>query len=398
LYFAGNKRAGEGAIYAASFEQPTSRVRVMTAERSALYARGANGNDYLLWRTGQTLMAQQFDARSATLLGEPQTVANAIQSSGPGLSASVSMTGLLVYRGHTGVSDVIWLDRTGKSAGAVVTASATDVRPSPDGRRLAVSRYDGLSGYDLWLADTERGTLSRFTADLFARFPVWSPNGRTIVFGGGAALFRKETAGGGEAERLGGVSNLLPSDWSPNGQFLMCRRTAADTREDLWLLPVTPDGRLAAGQQPVPYIKTPFNESQGRFSPEAGGPRWVAYQSDETGRSEVYIASFPEPLRRIQITNSGGAYPEWSADGRELFYESGDNKLMAVTLTQGGSRWHPLQPRELFPLPPSSLDSSPYASVPDGRRFAVRRLPRVPEALDLIVNWPRLLRDGGHSR
>jgi Tol biopolymer transport system component len=219
---------------------------------------------------------------------------------------------------------------------------------------------------------------------------LWSPNGETVLFGGGAALFRKDTAGGGDPERIGQVDNLLPTDWSPDGKFVLCRRRNPETGEDLWVLPVTPEGRLAQGQRPFAYLTTPFNESQGRFSREAGGPHWVAYESNETGRSEIYIATFPHPTRRLQITTKGGTYPEWGLQGRELFYVSSDNKLMAVPIKQASNTWQPLQPRELLPLSPS-VESSPYANVSDGRRFAVRTSTR-EQAFELILNWPRLHR------
>ena len=118
----------------------------------------------------------------------------------------------------------------------------------------------------------------------------------------------------------------------------------------MWVLAVTPEGKPGAGPTPRPYLRTPVNEAGGRFSPETP-PRWVVYQSDETGRPEVYIQAFPEPRGATRISTGGGQYAQWGAGGRELFYVSPDNKLMGVSLKMGADTVEPSAPRELFPLP-----------------------------------------------
>ena len=158
---------------------------------------------------------------------------------------------------------------------------------------------------------------------------------------------------------------------------------------------MTPEGRLAPGGAPKLYLRTKDSEWRGRFSPESP-PRWVAYQSDETGQNEIYVQSFPEPRGRVRISSGGGQYPEWGADSRELFYVSPENKLMAVTLKLGANSLEPSVPRELFAMPAMEIGFSPFEVAPDGQRFLVRATARQAGApLTVIVNWPTLLRKEG---
>jgi hypothetical protein len=150
---------------------------------------------------------------------------------------------------------------------------------------------------------------------------------------------------------------------------------------------------MREGAQPKPYLRTPFNEVNGRFSPEPS-PRYVAYESDESGRFEVYIDAFPEPRGKRRISTGGGRFPQWGAGGRELFYTSPELKLIAVNLKVGRDSVEPSAPHELFQLPVFNGSAvSPYEATPDGQRFLLLTSPE-PEsrALTLIVNWPALLR------
>jgi eukaryotic-like serine/threonine-protein kinase len=155
---------------------------------------------------------------------------------------------------------------------------------------------------------------------------------------------------------------------------------------------------MQEGVAPTPYLHTRFNELQARSSPQPS-PRWVAYVSDESGRGEVYIDAFPEPHGKKRISTSGGQYPKWGADGRELFYISPENKLMAVSLKPGSDTLEPSAPRELFPLPlRSTAAGATYEPSRDGQRFLVLTSPEAAkQSLNVIVNWPALLRKGAAS-
>lgn len=133
------------------------------------------------------------------------------------------------------------------------------------------------------------------------------------------SLFRKATSGVGGEERLTESKSLqLATDWSRDGRLLYFE-VGPNTQEDIWTVPVTSDGRRISGVDPKVYMQTPFRELDGRFSPEAS-PRWIAYMSNKSGQSEVYIDSFPEAGHEIRISSGGGLYPEWSDTGKELFY------------------------------------------------------------------------------
>src|SRR5215471_7535883 len=155
----------------------------------------------------------------------------------------------------------------------------------------------------------------------------------------------------------------FPTDWSRDGRLLLYTEVAAETGYDLWILPVTPDGKVAPDARPIPYLRTQFNERWGRFSPEPE-PRWVAYMSDESGRQEVYLDSFREPGNKVPISTGGGDFVEWGPDGRELFYVSPGLKLMQVTLKRGSNSIEPSRPRELFTLPIPNDGYTPYQLTP----------------------------------
>jgi Tol biopolymer transport system component len=315
------------------------------------------------------------------------------------MSVAVSDGGMLLYSATNVLSRFTWIDRTGKPLRIVgEPGEYTSIfRLSPDGRRVVVSR-DGPGGSDLWVTEVERGVSLRLTTSSINYYPLWSPDGRTIVFSSGSPrnLFREESSGAGKEERLSqSAASQFPSDWSGDGGLILYAEIAPHTGRDLWVLPVTPEGKLVPDAKARPYLLTTFNEWGGRFSPEAH-PRWVAYQSDETGKYEIYIRAFPEPRAKFQISTGGGEYPQWGAGGRELYYLSRDNKLMVVSLKFGSDSVEPSAPRELLRMPAYETGWSPYDTAADGQRFLVRATTgQAAQALTLIVNWPALLKKGG---
>jgi len=396
LIWVQNPKSDSGAIYALSLSHSAQPVRLMTSDSEVQVAPTPDGRNYLLMRAGQKLVAQELDIDTPRLIGAPHTIAEQVGSpGGPLISLGVSTGGILAYSKDTpNWSRLIWLDRAGKPLETLTEPGPyIDLRLSPDGHRIALALREG-SNDKIWLLDAGRRMLSRFTSSSgFARYPIWSPDGRTVVFHKTGDLFRKGTMGSGDEQLIAKLDRSLqlnPSDWTRDGRFILYSRGSTETKLDLWILPVTPEGNLAKGSQPKPYLSTPFNESNGRFSPEAN-PLWVAYQSDETGRYEIYIASFPEPRRRLQITSTGGTFPQWGPDGRELFYISPDDKLMTVGLRMGPEGIEPSTPQELFALA-STLYTSVYEVAPDGKRILVNQREQNSEPLEVIVNWPALLK------
>jgi Tol biopolymer transport system component len=200
---------------------------------------------------------------------------------------------------------------------------------------------------------------------------------------------------GGEERVLESENRQQPSDWSKNGSLILFAETSPDTGVDLWTLEVTPDGKPKPGAKPQPYIRKPYNQTLGRFSPDM---RWVAYQSDESGRSEIYIDSFPEPQKKVPISTAGGRNPEWRKDGQELFYLSPDDKLMAVAIKPGPDSTEPSLPHELFALPSDTVGLGPFDVAADGQRFLIPVTTDKVEPLTVIVNWPILVKKGAGPR
>ena len=378
--------------YATSFANPAERIKVLD-DPGALYAPANDGTDYLIWQRGETLMAQRFDPVALKTEGETHVLAT--EPDGARLLLSVSGD-LLVYGLARSLSQLNWVDRAGKLLSAVGEPGHNFMfRISPDDRNVLIQ--DSRSR-DLWLLDTTRGLRSRFTARTRSvdSHPLWSPNGSVILFANlGGDLFRKPANGAsGEELVTQRRRTAFPTDWSGDGRWVIVYEVDPETKLDLWILPVTPDGKLREDVKPRPYARTPFNERFGRFSP-GPTPRWVAYQSDESGRYEVYIDAFPEPRGKIRLSTAGGTFPQWRADGRELFYISPDYKLMAVSLKEAGNSIEPAAPHELFAISAPGTYMSPYEVTRDGQRFLVLSAQEeVSQSLTMIVNWPKLLKKG----
>jgi hypothetical protein len=398
LYMAVGKPE-DNAVYAASLTNPAEHVKLLSEQSKAVYAPAGEGKGFLLWKRGGTLVARELNLQTLRFAGEPQPIADGFPLPPfRQMHVSASANGLLLYGGTFALTQFGWFDRTGKllrDVGEPVDGPVI-FRLSPDERQIALAR-NTAGHFDLWLLDTERGLPSRLTTGtVFASYPIWSPDGRTILYShiGETSLFRKAANGTGEEEVVTRRPNdIYPNDWSGDGRWVLAREIEPDT-QDLWMLPVTPDGKMPESAAPKPYLRTRFNQTYARFSSEPS-PRWVAYQSDESGQSEIYIDSFPEPRSKKRISTAGGRFPVWGSSGRELFYMSPDYNLMAVAMKLGADEIEASAPRELFRLPVSYIFATPYEASRDGQRFLVLTNPEgASESMTLIVNWPALLKKG----
>ena len=403
LYFVrSNKRENTG-VYAASLAKPREAVQLLATDTNALYApagdaAGKTGKGYLVWLRGGTLVAQDFDTATLKLSGVPHPVADPVArvSAHGQMQAAVSATGIVLYNSSSPSRQFKWVDRGGRPQGTVgEPAFNAFFHLSPDGRWIAVAR-GGSVGSDLWIVDADRGVASRFTTRPALNVsPVWAPDSRTILFASDVPpnLFRKDASGAGEEQRLTQSPNpQFPMDWSRDGRFILYEEESAPgSQRSLWILPMAPgDGK------PGPYERKPFNESMGRFSPDT---RWVAFQSDETGRYEIYIDTFPEPHEKVRISVDGGVLPQWGGDGHELFYISPDSLLMSVSLKPRAGSLVPSVPHALFPLLVMDTDVSPYEVARDGQRFLLLdTAEQVTQPLTVIVNWPALLNKAANSQ
>jgi Tol biopolymer transport system component/tRNA A-37 threonylcarbamoyl transferase component Bud32 len=387
LYLAQSAKPDGSGIYAASLANPNQRVALETTDTNAIYASG-----YLLWMRGTTLMAQPFDSRKLKLKGEAAPLADPVGKSAitGRMNVAASSNGLLLYSA-SGSNQLTWLDPTGKPSGTLGEPNDYVIfRISLDGRRVAAA-IGNPTRADLWLMDVERNVASRFTFTGAGHSdPVWSPDGRTILFRWRNAIFRKDASGAGEEQRVAQSAALQsPTDWSRDGRLILFSQFSPGTETDLWVLPVTSDGN--ANGTPQAYLRTQFSEQEGQFSPETN-PRWVAYASNESGQREVYVQAFPQARGKFQISSGGGRFPKWGPGARELFYVSPNDKLMAVDLKPGKDSPDPSAPRELFPLPTPTINFIPYDVTADGERFLVQAPPQQASPLSVIVDWPALLR------
>jgi len=291
LYLALSRKQEDCGIYAASFAKPHERKRLLSTTTNALYVRGGDGKTYLLWRQGHALVAQEFDAGSLRLLGSAHPLIDDLPlENGPRLSVQASATGRLLYNPWKRSAQFMWFDRSGRRLGTVgEPGEYSDFRLSPDERQVAAARFE-YDRSDIWILEPAREAVRRFTLSGFNRFPVWSPDGRVLMHSSsGRGWVSQETSGSGEEQPV--VSPGQPRDWSRDGHWILYSVIDPETKADVWVLPVMPEGRSAPGAKGTPYLRSPFNESAPRFSPEPN-PHWVAYNSDESGRSEVYVASF----------------------------------------------------------------------------------------------------------
>jgi Tol biopolymer transport system component len=389
LYTVPSITTNDTTTWVGSLDSPETRI-VVRANSTAIYASG-----YLLFLRDHTLMAQPFDAKRLVTRGEAVPVAGQITDDPARTRGffTVSGTGTLVFQSGVQAGQTLaWLDRTGKRLGTMGEPGQLldGAFLSPDGKRAAVTVLDSGTGIgNLWIYDLARNLRSRFAFDPTPEKPgVWSPDGAQIVFScllkGHFDLYRKLASGAGAEELLYADGlDKFPTSWSPDGKYLMYYSIDAPktgkTRNALWVLP------LEGERKPLPFLKTDSNEENGQFSPDG---RWVAYQSNEAGRSEIYLAPFSGSGGKRQVSVSGGQLPRWRADGKEIFYIAPNSRMMAVEVSIKGAEVEVGAVRSLFgPLPASPV--YPYDVSADGQRF-LAVLPNeqtAPEPLTLAQNW-----------
>jgi eukaryotic-like serine/threonine-protein kinase len=378
------------AVYVRSIDADNPLL-LMHAESRVTFAPPG----YLLFAQQGTLLAQAFDVDDRTVMGDPVKVADnlAYYSTTGNSGFTVSESGVLAYYGGTSASDLVWLDRSGRKTetGWVQQPFSNSFRISPDGQRVVADLTDPRVGTsDIWSFDLARRVASRFTTEVTDESsPIWSPDGRRLVFssdrGGANDLYVKTTDGRQEAELVFSRSGpQAATDSSSDGEWLVVEDNSRDTGRDLWVV------SLDRKTQARPIARTRFQEWGGRLSPDT---RWMAFVTDESGASEVYVMPFSGVGDKKRISTAGGISPRWRRDGRELFYVSPDSgSVMAVAVAPTATFTASL-PVRLFDLKPAGTARRPreagYEVSPDGRAFLLTTPAEqpLPGGITVVLNW-----------
>ena len=399
LFYAASSSPGfSGATYLGSLDGRKPRL-LLRGGSNAVYAPPG----YLLFAQDGALMAQRFDASRFGLSGDPIPIANPVRVLPTAwlVMASASQNGVLAYSAEKAANgwQLEWFDRHGKAMGSIGgTQFFHEPQLSPDGKKLAVVvGANPVMAGNIWVFDLMKEAAARVTFAQEQTFgPIWSPDEMRIAFSSNRAgayqLYEKAANGAGTTQPLTEDHALseAPDSWSSDGRYIAYERVGLQgkTGSEIWILPLFGD------KKPFPFLSSASNESMASFSPDG---KWLAYVSDESGRAEVYIVPFPKRSGKWQVSTEGGTRPRWRRDGKELFFVSLGNKLMAVPVREENNTLDIGSPEPLFQInpPDSQYAGWIYDVTPDGKRFIVAtRLPEPPSAepITLVVNWPGLLK------
>ncbi len=360
------------------------RKTVLKGGHSPHYAATSERAGYLLFLRNNTLFSAPFNSASLSVTGSSIPVLEEVSSNTTaGGNFALSASGTLIFK--SGKDDrtagrISLFDSAGniKPLLAVPGSYATP-RLSPDGKRLAFSMGDTSGGNsDIWVKDLDRDTPSRLTfLPGGNNYPVWTPDGKSIVFRNGDGLYWIRADGAGEAQRLTSSQNAEYSySISPDGKRLAFFNSGANGSMDIFTAQIGGDPAQPKLGKPELFIGTTFVEIYPAFSPDG---RWLAYGSDESGTYEIYVRPFPGPGGRWQISSGGGRVPQWSKDGRELFYEGDDRRVMAVSYRASGDTFTAAKPRVWSEVRLSAtLGIREFDITPDGKHI-VAILPETEE-------------------
>jgi len=364
--------------------------------RSHYQAMYASGN--LLFLRQSSLMAQSFDETRLELIGEAAPIAEQVREDTSIAHAwfAPSANGQLLYAEGTGKErQLVWFDRSGNRVGAVPGGDAYGgVALSPDGKKVAY--YLDGTGFDIWIFDIARGVKTPLTFGTSTGqgnlYPVWSPNGKYVAFTsfreGKYGIYQKSADGSGsEVQLLEGSDHFrVATAWSSDGKFLVYHQgvsggtyaNGAPGGWSTWVLPLFGDRKA------FPFLQSSFSAREATFSPDG---KWLAYCSNESGEYRVYVVPFPGPGGKWQISRGDGRGPLWRRDGKELFYLSADNKLLAVKVDASGGSFSAGEARVLFDSQSYGVFAR-YSNSADGQRFVVVYEGSQPSStLTFISNW-----------
>jgi len=374
----------------------TSKATTLIGETDskAVYANGR-----LLYLRGNTLVARPFDLKTLRTSGEPTPVAEhvarflALIQDG---AFSASATGLLAYQNgaDADLRQLTWFDRAGQPMGTIGEPRRFfDIEFSPDQRNLMASAPDAAGNYDLWMYDTKRGLPTRLTFDPGGEyFGIWSADGRSIIFNstrkGHYDLYRKSANGAGPEELVyADETDKVPTGWSHDGKSLLYF-TGGGEHYKLYLLPLTLE-RPGTPLKSAPLLNTGFDEYSAKFSPD---DRWIAYETNQSGQNEVYVAPSSRPAEKHQVSSRGGTGPRWSPDGKKIFYAALDGRLTEAEVHLSGETAEVGAVRPVFVKMTKPVDG-PWDVSADGQRvLAAVPVEKSAEPVTLVQNWIGMLK------
>jgi Tol biopolymer transport system component len=373
----------EPGLWLDSMDGPEARRILPDATRAQVVAAPPGSRiGAILFTRASTLMALPFDEKNLEATGEPFAVAQQIAAGTNARLASSSWNGVVAYvSGELSQRRYVWRDRAGKELGTIDNAGAV-VMISPDGKRLV----GDPGARTIEIQDLRPGGSRRLTMGTErGNNPVWSPDGRYVVYTSSGGLYRIATDGGTRPELLlRAKTPVFAKSWSPDGRYLIYAQVYPGRGSDLFALPIG-----QPGANPIALWQTPVASSQGEFSPNG---RWVAVTSNESGQSEIYVIPFPPAANEKWIVSTGGGVmPRWRRDGKELFYISPDWKMMAVDVStkpsfQSGTP-HALFDTNMFD---TGIRNGPMSwdVAPDGKRFLIiTDKTQETSSMNLILNW-----------
>jgi serine/threonine-protein kinase len=346
------------------------------------YLAASNGGAYLVYVRESTLLAAPFDVGQLAVTGAARPILDDVSAmSAPiGADFDVSRNGTFVYlsgKRPEPARSIFWLDSAGQTQPLHASAgSYGDLRFSPDGKHLVFSRSNVQGHQDLWIQETERKPSVRLTT-LPAGSPVWSPDGTHILFAGssqgnpGIYWIRSDAGGDPHLLAKAEIPNMLPVAFSPDAKLVLLESGNPFTAMDVWRTSFdgTPDDPHLGKLEPLLRAR---GFPMPAFSPDG---HWLAYASEESGKREIYVQPFPGPGGKEPVSTDGGGYPQWSPNGRELFFLSPDRRIMVVDYTIKGNSFSPGVPRlwskQQILLKSGGGPFQPYALAADGKRFAV---------------------------
>ena len=390
LYLAINhdpSKSANDAIFYASLDGSENRF-LFKSKSNAIYAHGC-----LIFARNEQLMAQPFNLSSGTLSGEAQTLAKDVANDPTTwhMDVAASNEGLLLYGtggGDYGTLRLFWVDRTTQKQSTIAEGltNVNNFSLSPQGDRIALEMDNGIS--DIWVQDIARGVRTRLTfGPIYSNAPRWSPDGKWIVYtsnrNGRFQLFRKPSDGGGAEEELLSDDQLLyPSDWSQNGKYILYARGIPGT-QDIWALPLEGERK--------PFRVVPTTPSTFRTEPKLSPDgHWLAYSSNESGSEQIYVAGFKGGTGKWQVSSNGGIHPEWSRDGKEIYFASSGNSVWAVPVKEVDGA---LQ----FGAARADINNwsapDPYFQVSaDGKRMLLYQVSQqVSDAITVVTNFASAL-------